>query len=132
MADRVLHRQDEAAAGNAAGVPLSPVLFMQQARLVAQVAAESLEGDVDLPPDTLWGIHSLVEKGADAVVSAVRDISLDHALNDASDELAGLLGVLQALGLAAGASLLGALHTIVAMAKTDIDALISSAAGGEA
>ncbi|WP_395350094.1 hypothetical protein [Variovorax sp. UC122_21] len=128
MADQVLHHQDKAAAGASS----RPVLFMQQARAVAQAAAESSEADIDLPLNTLWGIHSLVDKGADAVVVAFRDASLDHALNDASDELAGLLGVLQALGLAAGASLLGALHTIVAMAKTDIDALVSRAAGGDA
>ncbi|RUR68655.1 hypothetical protein EJP67_16455 [Variovorax guangxiensis] len=99
----------------------NPHDVMQQAHDVAEIAANN-EGT-----DLYWGILSLIEKAIEKVERAHSALSVDaysKELHDkASDELAGLLGVLNAVNTdVKDDGLLHAVETLVIVAKAQIDA----------
>ncbi|MDM0007879.1 hypothetical protein QTI51_24690 [Variovorax sp. J22G73] len=85
---------------------------ISQARDVAEAMA-TCEG-----VDAFWGVLRLVECGVDKVEAAFASRSRD-ASDEASDELAGVLGVLGEINL--DHILLHALVTLVALAKSNLD-----------
>jgi len=97
-----------------------PYCVILQARDVAQAAADTAATDMH------WGIHSLIEKAVEKVEqanSAYVNGALSKALHDdASNELAGLLGIIRAVNTdSVDDGLLYAVETLVTVAKTQID-----------
>lgn len=103
------------------GEQYDPYCVILQARDVAQVAA-----DIETT-DMYWGIHSLIEKAVEKVEQAHSNYEkglLSKDLHDeASNELAGLLGIIRAVNTdSVDDGLLYAVETLVTVAKTQIDA----------
>ncbi|SEF19401.1 hypothetical protein ABL840_04890 [Variovorax sp. NFACC27] len=98
-----------------------PYCVILQARDVAQAAADTAATDMH------WGIHSLIEKAVEKVEqanSAYVNGTLSKPLHDdASNELAGLLGIIRAVNTdSLDDGLLYAVETLVTVAKSQIDA----------
>lgn len=99
-----------------------PYCLMLQARDVAETAAND-----DGSEDSLWGLHSLIEKSVEKVSAAVEEKNADSEdlCNRASDELAGVLGVLHAVNDdRLDNELVYAVESLLRMAKRQIDTKI--------
>jgi hypothetical protein len=117
-------RSDASACATATAGEPSALIFAEldealcvisQARDVAEAMA------TDEGVDAFWGILRLVECGVDKVEAAHAGRSRDVS-EEASDELAGVLGVLGATNL--DHLLLHAVVTLVALAKSHLDASV--------
>ncbi|MNV57619.1 hypothetical protein D3C71_1499610 [compost metagenome] len=97
-----------------------PYCLLLQARDVAETAAND-----DGSEDSLWGLHSLIEKSVEKVSKVVEGSNADSedVCSRASDELAGVLGVLHAVNTdGLDNPLLYAVESLLLMAKRQIDA----------
>ncbi|MNL23880.1 hypothetical protein D3C87_1452890 [compost metagenome] len=86
--------------------------------------AETAAND-DGSEDSLWGLHSLIEKSVEKVSKVVEGSNADSedVCSRASDELAGVLGVLHAVNTdGLDNPLLYAVESLLLMAKRQIDA----------
>lgn len=98
-----------------------PYCLLLQARDVAETAAN------DDGSDAIWGLHSLIEKSVEKVSKVVEEANSDSEdlCSRASDELAGVLGVLHAVNTdGLDNPLLYAVESLLRMAKQQIDANI--------
>lgn len=97
-----------------------PYCLLLQARDVAETAAND-----DGSEDSMWGLHSLIEKSVEKVSKVVEraNAGSEDVCSRASDELAGVLGVLHAVNTdGLDNPLLYAVESLLLMAKRQIDA----------